>query len=58
MKSIYRYFLKQSGMDNPLVVLSAIMLGGFVFPAAIIVFFVLWTMLLELISVILFGKTF
>ena len=58
MKSIYRYFLNQPGMDKPFAVFSTIMLIGFIFPAAIIVFFILWTFLLEIISMILFGTTF
>jgi len=58
MKSIYRYFLNQPGMDKPFAVFSTIMLIGFIFPAAIIVFFILWTFLLEIISMILFGTIF
>jgi len=58
MKSIYQYFLKEFYADKPQAIFVTIMFIGLVVPAAALGIFILWTMLLELISVILFGSTF
>ena len=58
MKSVYRYFLKEFCEDKPEAIFVTIIFIGIVVPAAALGIFILWTMLLELISVILFGSTF
>jgi len=58
MKSVYQYFLKEFCGDKPDAIFVTIIFIGIVVPAAALGIFILWTMLLELISVILFGSTF
>ena len=58
MKSVYQYFMKELYEDKPQAIFVTIIFIGIVVPAAALGIFILWTMLLELISVILFGSTF
>ena len=50
--------MKEFYEDKPQAIFVTIMFIGLVVPAAALGIFISWTMLLELISVILFGSTF
>jgi hypothetical protein len=58
MKSIYQYFLKEFYEDKPQAIFVTILFVGLVVPATALGIFFLWMLLLEFISIILFGSTF